>query len=354
MSDLSNDEFMSLVEAAVLAPSADNRHLFRLERFGSGIRLWAEPEFLDLPHHHRILCLISFGAAAENIKLRSLRWGRVAHVKWFPDDAKPRLVAEIDLARISQPGPVPLEVAIAQRHTNRRVWFRGPALSPAELDDMSGEVRTVAGVQLAWFDVPDARQQIVRLIRLAETERFRSRLLHAELFSAVRFDVGWKSSASEGLPPGSLEVEPPMRPIFGALRHWELQRLLNAVGLHHAFGLRAAYLPCHLAPHVGALTTSLDVAAGALATGAALERVWLRATLLGMSLQPFAGAAVLGLADYPGVSLGLREALAQGWKRLAPGRLPMMVFRIGHAPPPSVRTARRPLDDYVMAPSPPL
>ena len=89
-------------------------------------------------------------------------------------------------------------------------------------------------------------------------------------------------------------------------------------------------------------------------TAAALERVWLRATLFGMSLQPFAGSAVLALPDYPGVSSRLREALAQGWKRLAPGRLPMMVFRMGRAPPPSVRTARRPLDDYVIAPSPSL
>ena len=139
-----------------------------------------------------------------------------------------------------------------------------------------------------------------------------------------------------------------MRTVFGALRHWELVRLLNGIGLHHVFGIRAAYLPCRLAPHVGALTTSLDLDTGAVATGAAFERVWLRTTLQGSSLQPLAGSALLALPECPGVSPSARRTLSEGWKRLTPGRTPLMVFRVGHARPPSVRAARRPLDDYIL------
>lgn len=179
---------------------------------------------------------------------------------------------------------------------------------------LSAEATGIDGIQLHWFDSPETRKQILRLVRLAETERFRSRELHEELFSAVRFDIGWTASSDDGLPPGSLEVEAWMRPMFRGLRHWRVLRLLRTVGMHHALGLRAAYLPCRLAPHVGALTTSLDLASGALTAGAVFERIWLRTTLLGAELQPFAASAVLSCRP----ANGLHRMFERHWWGLEP------------------------------------
>jgi hypothetical protein len=346
--DLSDGEFSQLVEAAVLAPSADNVHVLRFERAGSRIRLWGDSKFADALEPVRFLHLLSFGAVVENMKLRAMRFGFDVHERWFPNDAEPRLIAEVELARKAERRSDPLEEAIAKRHTNRRVRFRGPSMSPHERELISREVEALAGVQLTWFDSSESRKRILRLIKIAETERFTSRLLHAELFSAVRFDVGWKATASEGLPPGALEVEPLMRSMFAALRHWPLLRFLKLLGTHHLLGFRAGYLPCKLAPHVGALTMSVDSRSGAVAAGAAFERVWLRATALGLSLQPFAASAALRMPNYPGVSASTREKLSQGWERIAPQRTPLMVFRIGRARAPSVRAGRRPFSEYVL------
>jgi hypothetical protein len=346
--DLTDDEFEQLVEAAVLAPSADNVHVLRFERAGSRIRLWGDSRFASTLEPVRFLHLLSFGAVVENMKLRAMRLGFDMHACWFANDREPRLIAEVDLARKAEGRSDPLEDALPERQTNRRVLFRGPSMSPDERELIAREVDAVANVQLTWFDSSEARNQILRLIKIAETERFTSRLLHAELYSAVRFDVGWTATASEGLPPGALEVEPPMRRIFAELRHWPLLRLLNLLGAHHLLGFRAGYLPCRLAPHVGALTTSLDSRSGAVAAGAAFERVWLRATALGLSLQPLAASAALRMPNYPGVSARTRERLLEGWQRIAPERTPLMVFRIGRARPPSVRTGRRPLEAYVL------
>jgi hypothetical protein len=348
VADLSETEFGRLVEAAVLAPSADNSHTFLFDRSGDRVRLWSDHVFAQAPQPLRILRLISFGAALENIKLRAARLGLNADVRSFPDANEPRLVAELHFARTTSAPCDPLEDAIPNRHTNRRLFFRGPAMSRHELELVSTALKDSPGVRLTWFDSPEARKQILGLITVAETERFASRRLHEELFSAVRFDVGWNATASEGLPPGSLEVEAPMRPMFAALRHWPVMRSLNALGGHHLLGLRAAYLPCRLAPHLGALTTSLDVESGALAAGAALQRVWLRTTLQGFAFQPMAGSALLRFPSYSGVSAKVQARLAEGWDRLAPGRTPLMVFRIGRARPPSVRTGRRPFVDFIV------
>lgn len=61
--------------------------------------------------------------------------------------------------------------------------------------------------------------------------------------------------------------------------------------------------------HVGALTTSLDLASGALTAGAVFERIWLRTTLLGAELQPFAASAVLSLPACEWVAPHVRAAL---------------------------------------------
>lgn len=353
MAHLDTRAFAALVAAASQAPTADNRSTFRVENAGDRVRLWTDEP--AAPRHRRILDSVAIGAAVENIRLRAGRLGFEATPHWRPRADEPGLAAEILLLGNEHARPDPLESLIERRHTNRRVIFRGPPLSAGQLGDLSTEAASEAGggIQLHWFDAPGTRKQVLRLLRIAETDRFRSRDLHEELFSAVRFDVGWKAGADDGLPPGALEVEPLMRPMFRALRHWRLVRALHAVGAQHLLGLRVAYLPCRTAPHVGALTMPTeapDPEAGAFAAGSVFERVWLRTTQLGMELQPFAAPAVLSLTDCEWASPKARAALAAGWRRLTPGRVPIIVFRVGRASAPSVRTARQPLEAYCHVP----
>ena len=138
-----------------------------------------------------------------------------------------------------------------------------------------------------------------------------------------------------------------MHPLFKGLRHWGVMRVLNTLGTHRFIGFRGAYLPCRMAPHVCALATSLDLDRGAVAVGRALERIWLRATSFGMAFQPLAGAALLALESYRDVEEGVRRRLASGWSRLCTDVLPLMVFRIGHARPPSMRSGRPAVADLL-------
>ena len=124
---------------------------------------------------------------------------------------------------------------------------------------------------------------------------------------------------------------------------------LTWLGLHRALGLRAGWLPCWQAPALGVLCTSAGPEAGAVPAGMALQRVWLRATKLGLSMQPMAASAVLPLqsdADQA-ASKGVRERLQLGWAKLAPGLTPLMVFRLGRATPPSARSVRLGLSAYL-------
>lgn len=341
-----HDKFLEIVRSGVLAPSADNEHVFRAE-FGDGlIRLWPTPVFAaatdGLP---RVLGLLSIGAVVENMRLRAGELGLSTQVKWFTVTGSGPLV-ELSLQNAAAIVD-DLASAIPRRHTNRRM-YHGPALSAQETSFLDDAVAPVTGTRLIWLHGA-ARRQALGLIWHAESERFLREQLHHDLFSSVRFDLSWDEDAEWSLPPGALEIEAPMRPLFKALRHWALMRPLTWLGVHRLVGLRAGWFPAWQAPALGLLTSSLPVESGAVAVGAALERLWLRATVLELAMQPLAASAVLmhGSAAGNGPSDVLRAALAAGWQGIAPGVMPLMVVRMGRAAFPSAKCGRRAVETYL-------
>lgn len=351
MSAIERAVLLDIAHSGVLAPSADNQHVFRIEFAETTIRLWATSEFTTgTERHRRVLGLMSLGAVVENMQLRAGELGYVVRTEWFPA-ASGGPIVELGLQPAATTLGDELAAAIPTRHTNRRM-YRGPPLSDGEKALLSTAVASVQDVQLIWLQGA-ARRSALGLIWRAESERFLRQRLHEELFSSIRFDLSWHETAEWALPPAVLEVEAPMRPLFKALRHWRLMRPLAWIGIHRLLGLRAGWLPCWQAPALGLLATSLPLEQGALAVGAAFERLWLRATLLGVALQPMAAAAVLPLQSTAdkGASEDLRLVLAAGWRVIAPGVMPLMVFRLGRAALPTVTSGRRPLDDYLLAPN---
>jgi nitroreductase len=340
------------LEAGIRAPSAENRHFLRFEPLADGMRIVStDTPTWDAQPHRRTLALVSLGAVVENVSLASAAGGHALAVRWFPDPARIEWMAELRWSPRDGAGD-PLAEAIGERHTNRRFYSR-QAVDPETLKDLTRAASPVPGAALLWLDDPQRRRWALKALRLAETERFRRQALHDELFSAVRFEQGWRTSAAEGLPPGSLEVEPPMRPMFAALRRWPLMKALAHVGVHHTLGLRAADLPCRLAPHLGVIVCdSPRESMRALGAGRALQRVWLAATRHGLAFQPMAAAPVLA-RQRPGdgwVSAGVRDELRGLLQQVTAGRADAayMFFRLGHAKPPSVVTDRLPLDHYLV------
>jgi hypothetical protein len=247
--------------------------------------------------------------------------------------------------------PDPLAQAIAQRHTNRR-FYRRTALSAQTLADLSAAAAAAPGAQVRWLDGGDDRRLALRALRIAETERFRRRALHQELFGAVRFDIGWQRSADDGLPPAALQIERPMRGMFSLLRHWPLMRVANTLGAHHLLGLRAAYLPCALAPHLGLILAGApSEALAAVLAGRSFQRLWLAATAAGLALQPMAAATALvrQAAGAGWVGAAPKAELARLLQRLGPDAAlqPFLFFRLGHAPAPTAVSTRRPLARYI-------
>jgi hypothetical protein len=344
---LSDKILLDIVESGILAPSADNNHVFRFDLDGNAINLWPSPEFASTRERHRlILGLLSLGAVVENMSLRANELGFDTRIDWPPTSSK--FVGRI--AQLTFTPGIPdannLASAIPARHTNRRM-FSGPALTDIEMAALTQEVGRSNTVQLIWLK-GNERRRVHGLVWRAESERFLRKSLHSEIFSSIRFDLPWNSTADSSIPPGALEIELPMRPLFKALRHWWLMRLLNWLGFHRLVGARAGWLPCWQAPSLAVLATSLLPEEGAVEVGRAFERIWLRSTLLGLALQPLAASAILTLQHDTdsGATRELRAALNDGWRALVPAATPMMVFRVGRAVEPTIRSGRQTASHY--------
>ena len=338
---------LDIAHAGVQAPSADNEHVFRIELAETGIFLWPTAEFASNKDGLRqVLGLISLGAVVENMRLRAEELGLSAQISWF-EGGDNRPIAELDFSPSLAVDLDELAAAIPSRQTNRRM-YSGPELTVDETRLLTAAVESVEGAQIVWLR-GDARRRALKLIWRAESERFLRHDLHHDLFSSIRFDLSWYETADRALPPGALEIEKPMRPLFKALRHWAFMRPLTWFGVHWLVGLRAGWLPAWQAPALGLLVTPLSTERGSIAVGAALERLWLRATLLDLAMQPMAASTVLMQTSSTerGASSKLRSALGLGWQTITPGLAPQMVFRMGRAEKPTVRCKRRLIDDYL-------
>ena len=104
----------------------------------------------------------------------------------------------------------------------------------------------------------------------------------------------------------------------------------------------------------GSIANSADsLDEGAFNAGRGFQRLWLRATLERLAMQPMAASTVLALQsqDDPWASRAASKALADGWAGVLPaGQVPMMLFRMGQmnsSPAPSVKVGRRPLEAYL-------
>lgn len=333
-----------ILAAGVLAPAADNHHEFRFSSSGGRIVVETTAAYRAASAQTRLLASISYGAVVENMLIAASACGWQGTPRWFPSQDA---VCEIDFSPADNwvEGLAPF---IPLRHTNRR-FFSGPPLGAEAQAALAGEVAKVEGVKLIWLDAREVRRDALRLMRLAEGERFRIESLHHELFSSLRFDVGFGASCAQGIPPGATEVEVPLRPMFRLMRHWPAMRALNLLGAWRMMGWRAADLPARFSPHLVAIAVEVDDPLAAARAGAGLERAWLKATQLGLEVQPLVAAAVFAFEQFDAISMSMRERMRSGWRRLAPGTVPYVLLRLGHAPPPTVRSGRPPLSVFLRA-----
>lgn len=347
---------LEILDLARWAPSGDNRQLWFVRGRKEGAEIALRDDdlgFLDRGPAMRI----ALGAFGESFRLAAGKLGISADVHFEPQgESGGRAQLQLGRRSTSSLCAARLAALLPLRCSNRRLYQRG-SCSVDELNQLATEVSALPEVGLS-FITGERLAPLSAALALGEKVRLRHDICHRDFHSKVR----WTAEEAEANPTGfwvdTFEIKKHERLFLRWTRAWGLFRALDTV--FRVANMAAAYAQRQVLNSGAVAVFSLrdQSASSWIEVGRALQRVWLRATSLGLSGQVL-GVAPIFLhrlrAGGEGFSSRQRRQVTRMGERLGaieempPAHELALMLRLGRAPAPTARAGRLPaamlLDD---------
>ena len=348
--DTPSDEVIKyLVSMATWAPSGDNSQHWKFSWDGEVLTVVEDvtrSEFSYAANSEPML--IAYGAAIENISIAATQFGFTTDVTINSELPNGADIAKI---RFKHTGASqdPLVDAITQRHTNRSLYQRRKV--PAKIVNELIDCAKSDGVLLDWIDSPAEMKLFKGIAKTTDSIIWKTKSLHGDLSRWIRQDY---RQHQDGLSYDSLNFDP-IQKLFGpVLGNWRFASLLNTIG--------CTFLPVSHSQrwmkHSGAycvLVVDHRSSEAFLNGGRALQRFWLHATSLGLSLQPMTSTVIFlnHLAEQQ-TDIFSKESIEQleevrevMQERYGKSRVPLFFFRVGYSKEFKARSPRRNVDEVL-------
>ena len=341
----------ALLKLAITAPSGDNIQPWRLKVRSDQIDLYNVPT-ADTSYYNykQRASLVAHGALLENVAVAAPQFGFDAKFNFFPTHDDSDHVAQIALAKCS-PFEGELAKYIEQRTTNRKK-YRGGLLDAAQLNLLAPNSEDLPSVSVFLTNKRAELDRLSEVICLSDRLVYENKRLHSFLYDHIRWSDEEAATYRDGLDIKTLELNTVDSLGLKLLQNWTLTNLLGKLGATRAIAANARSL-ARSASAIGVIlgTDSQDPVTY-LQGGRLLQRVWLQATLMGLSFHPMTGISFLmqRVADNHADELSpqhiilLRDAI----RRVAistgchdPNVISL--FRVGFADPPTARSMRKEL-----------
>ena len=342
-----DDPVNIIVDAARWAPSGGNIQPWRFEADREEIRIYLVPDrttTMDVRHRG---AYVSIGAALFNARVAAASLKKLGPVRLFPEGAPSHLVATIQIGDATDHEIKPLQAHIRTRAANRQIG------DPSPIDDEVVQ-QLARGVERegAHLRILTARDRLGRCAEiLAESDRLRFLIprLHREMFAEMRWPG--KDSLEEGIDVRTLELSAPEVAAIEVMRRPDVMAHLADWRAGQALGGRAL-ATVGSSSALAVITVPRTDPVWYVRGGAAAERFWLSAELHGLAVQPVSPVFLYASGEKDFASLGgerhldaffnLARNFSELWD-LDDAEHVALLFRITHAPPPMVHSARLPL-----------
>ncbi len=294
---------------------------------------------------------LACGAVIENMVVAASVEGYRAAVAFFPNEKNAEHIADVTLHKDASIQPDPLAGFIAKRVTNRKPYAK-EVLAESERRALYAAIEAANG-RLA---LAESQKDLERLGRVGSTNEeimLANRSLHQFFFSHVNWTKEEDEQRKVGFYIETLELPPPAKVLFRIFRHWPLMRLLATLGFNRVVAAQNAAVNAS-ASAIGAFVIAHTEPLDFVKAGRSVERLWLTATSLGLSLQPLTGVLFFKLKLDAGEKDGfspqeqkLITSAYQDASRIfqADGKHIVFMFRIGRGDAPAARAIRFPLVD---------
>jgi nitroreductase len=344
-----------ILEIAICAPSGDNVQPWKFRVGESFIDVFNIPENdMSVYNFRQSASFIAHGALLENISAIAETFGYRVRVTLFPDEGDPCYVAHVNLEKTNGMTGEKNDIinCIKLRATNRKP-YKDTALTAGEKEKLF----RAAGNEKAKLIIVDNKEKLRKLVGVtSNNERlvFSNRFLHDFFFGHMK----WTEEEARGVigfDVKTLELPLPAMVMFKFFRKWSRVKFFNKFGLVRVIGVQAEKLHA-TAPAMGAIIIPEYSPLLFIETGRVMQRVWLEATRLGLSIQPVTGILFfmqkIEANDHEEFLPEQTAVIKNSYKVMEEifepaGRKIIFLFRIGKSDPPSARTARLSLDQLL-------
>ncbi len=344
----------SILLAGNQAPSGENCQPWRFVVRGTtiAIHLLSERDRSAYSWGQRSSYLAG-GAVIENMVIEASAQGYRADVVYFPDRNDVWHVADVVLNKGSGIKADPLAVFIEKRITNRKPYAKA-SLTHEE----RAALLAVVAQDGCRFTLVEKKENIQRLGRVGSTNEevmLTNHLLHQFFFSHVSWTEEEDDAKKVGFYIKTLELPPPAQAMFKLFKNWPAMRIFSALGFPKIIAKQNAATNAS-ASAIGAFMLDRTEPLDFVKIGRMIERLWLTATSLGLSVQPLTGVLFFKLK----IDAGEHAVFSPHEQRLisdayqdasricnAEGKSLVFMLRIGRGDAPSAQAVRFPLEDVV-------
>lgn len=348
------EQIQRIINYAINAPSGDNSQPWRFSIKGAKLNVFNVPRADDSFYNFRERgSLVSHGALLENILISAKTLGLQADYQILPDPTDPTLILILKFIE-TQPMPDPLYDYIPKRHTNRKPYLQDP-LTPHEQQALASS--NITGIGFKILEGSENLRTLGRALSVNERLLLENKTIHDSLFKSIRWSKSEEIASGDGLYIKTLELAYPQELAFRLFKHWRVINFLNKFSIAKIVAKDTAKLYSSAGAY-GLLIMRDETAASFINLGRSLQKIWLTATKLGVSLQPTAALLYLHqriregeVADLAEYQINLIKESNSAIKTLfqtADDR-PAMLFRLGKSGAPSAVSIKHAPDIQVMA-----
>lgn len=350
------DAVASLVSAGILAPSGGNCQPWRfvwsdcaLSCYHDRSRSHSYLDFKDSATH------LAFGAVVENIHVAATEAKLGMQLDLFPDPEDEELLCRLRFSSVEESHPDPhLAELLTQRVTNRRLGRREP-LSQAQRDILLCDAER-AGTSLQLVEDDDALDEMGSLLGTGDRLRFLNQTMHAEMMGEIRWTPEEVERTRDGLDVATLELTGADLAAMRVISSWTAMKTLGRFGGGSALE-KPAVKSVRAASAMGLITVEGTSPVDWFTGGRAMQRVWLRATSLGLVFQPMTALTYLFFRLHQGETTGMDDSEVEilsslrrrfaGVFNVSGRKAEPMLFRLARAERPTARSLRRNLEDVL-------
>lgn len=341
------DPLLAVCHAASLAPSGGNVQPWHFELSADSLAFEldrSKTTRMDVRYRGSYVAL---GASVFNARVAAASAGRLGSVRYFPDGPSSDVVASLAFGTEGDGGLAELYPGMLARCTNRR---HGTP-SPFDLSLAAELTRHVAaeGARLQLVTERTRLDECAEILAQCERIRFLTPMLHREMMSELRWPG---QEAATGIDVRTLELPPSDLAALDVIRRTDVVGLLGKWNAGDALG-DGSRKAVRSSSALAVVTVDAATPVAYLRGGAALERLWIAAQQAGLGVQPVSPVFMFAVQHSDFQALGGEQwgsalvDLSLRFRELVgidPATSLVLVLRLSHAPPPSLRSTRLPLE----------